>query len=394
MIFMAKIKEYKLKDGSKRYKFQLYIGIDAKDGKQKNTTRRGFKSVKEAKLALSRLEIEVSEGAFEDKKQGTFQEVYEMWLDGVYQNTVKESTLVKTQELFNNHILPKFGNVKVESIDIDACQTAIDEWFNSIKKYKMLKNYTKRVLDYAINKKYITYNPMNNVIVPVRKSNVTIEDKSSNFFSREELDEFLNHVKQDLSPRWYTFFQLLAYSGMRKGEVLALDWQSVDFENNQIHITKTLTLGLNNTLIIQSPKTASSIRTIDMDEGTMTNLKRWKVQQAQELLRIGIGTNNPEQPLFTTYQNNYLPPAMTTNRIRSIVKKHNLKYVTCHGLRHTHCSLLFEAGATIREVKDRLGHADISTTMNIYDAVQPKSKLEAASKFSDYMNAGRVGIMK
>lgn len=394
MIFMAKIKEYKLKDGSKRYKFQLYIGIDAKDGKQKNTTRRGFKSVKEAKLALSRLEIEVSEGAFEDKKQGTFQEVYEMWLDGVYQNTVKESTLVKTQELFNNHILPKFGNVKVESIDIDACQTAIDEWFNSIKKYKMLKNYTKRVLDYAINKKYITYNPMNNVIVPVRKSNVTIEDKSSNFFSREELDEFLNHVKQDLSPRWYTFFQLLAYSGMRKGEVLALDWQSVDFENNQIHVTKTLTLGLNNTLIIQSPKTASSIRTIDMDEGTMTNLKRWKVQQAQELLRIGIGTNNPEQPLFTTYQNNYLPPAMTTNRIRSIVKKHNLKYVTCHGLRHTHCSLLFEAGATIREVKDRLGHADISTTMNIYDAVQPKSKLEAASKFSDYMNAGRVGIMK
>ncbi|WP_290123376.1 tyrosine-type recombinase/integrase [Secundilactobacillus silagei] len=70
-----------------------------------------------------------------------------------------------------------------------------------------------------------------------------------------------------------------------------------------------------------------------------------------------------------------------------VINKYHLKYITVHGLRHTHASLLFEAGATIKEVQDRLGHSDVKTTMDIYTHVSKYARKETASKFSQYINA-------
>ncbi|MFL2130792.1 tyrosine-type recombinase/integrase [Ruoffia sp. FAM 20858] len=385
----TKIKEYKLKDGSTRYQFQLYLGYDPITGKQKNTTRRGFKSVKEARLAMNRLELNFAENGFQDKRTGRFEEVYELWLESVYIRTVKASTLNKTYELFKNHILPAFGHYKLEDISVVHCQETINEWCDKLDKYRTLKNYVQRVLDYGISMNYITDNPMKKVIVPKRKEELDEEDegrKQGNFFSKAELNQFLTIVEEELSVRWFAFFRLLAYSGARKGELLALDWKSVDFEQNKISLSKTLSYGVGNKLIIQTPKTRASVRSISIDAETMVILKRWKQQQAIDLLRLGHNVNATSQVVFTTYDNNYIPPANTTNRIRSIVERHELPYVTCHGLRHTHCSLLFESGASIREVKDRLGHKDIATTMNIYDHVQAESREATADKFAEYMS--------
>ena len=94
----------------------------------------------------------------------------------------------------------------------------------------------------------------------------------------------------------------------------------------------------------------------------------------------------PTQVVLTTYKNEYMQHAPVTNRINKIIKKHDLKTITVHGLLHTHCSLLFEVGLPIQQVKERLGHSDIQTTMNIYTHVTEKVREQTAERFAKFVN--------
>lgn len=144
----------------------------------------------------------------------------------------------------------------------------------------------------------------------------------------------------------HAFFRHLAFTGMRKGEALALTWNDIDTSLNELKINKALAQGIDFRLVIQSPKNHSSVRTLSIDDNTVKLLQRWQMKQRDD----------------------------------------NLKKITIHGFRHTHCSLLFEAGRTIEEVKDRMGHSDIKTTMNIYTHVSKDVKDEVASNFAKYVN--------
>lgn len=380
------IKEYTKKDGSKAYMFRMYLGIDPITGKQRGTTRRGFKTVREAKLAYSRLQLEVDEEGFKSQNKTTYSELFELWYDTVYINTVKESTRVKTKELFKNHILPAMGNKRVDSITIRQCQMMVNEWYGQLKNFKTVKNYALRVLDYAVTLELIRDNPMKKVVMPKHKEKVAHEEQSGNFYSKDELQTFLTCCKEDLSYDWYAFFRLLAFSGFRKGEAMALTWKDINFTDQTITINKTLANGENNRLIIQPPKSRSSNRKISLDAITLGILKEWRKQQAIEMFKHGYNTRNESQLVFTNTKNTYMQPSKTRKVMLSVIKKNDLQTVTVHGLRHTHCSLLFESGAPIQVVKERLGHADIQTTMNIYAHVTQKSKEDTAERFSKYVN--------
>jgi len=89
--------------------------------------------------------------------------------------------------------------------------------------------------------------------------------------------------------------------------------------------------------------------------------------------------------VFSNEKNEFLQPTKTRKWLIQVQVKFNLKKITTHGLRHTHCSLLFEAGASIKEVQDRLGHSDIKTTMDIYTHVTQKAKEGAIQKFENYL---------
>lgn len=375
---------YTLKDGEKRYMFQLYIGVDPLTGKEQRTTRRGFKTQKEAQLALSRLRLEIENGTFRKATAETYQDMYKLWIEQ-YKNTVEESTFVKTSELFKNHILPAIGSYKIEKISVEVCQRHVNEWFDKLKKYRAIKSYAAKVLQFAMKRGYITSNPFALVEMPTAKNKKIEEDEIENFYTREQLIHFLKCLENENNFKVYALIRLLAFSGMRKGEALALIWKDINFKTNEIRINKALSRGANNRLYVKSTKTGIA-RTIKMDENTMSILKDWKKKQKQDYLVLGYNTLNPEQLVFSNENNTYLQPTKTGKWIMQAQKKYQLDKITTHGLRHTHCSLLFEAGASIKEVQDRLGHTDVQTTMNIYTHVSEKAKEEAIQKFEKYLN--------
>ncbi|WP_342577312.1 Arm DNA-binding domain-containing protein [Psychrobacillus sp. FSL K6-2843] len=123
---VSPIKSYKLKSGETRYEFPAYLGVDPLTGKQKRTLKRGFKTRKEAELALARIKLEVANGTYQKERAETYQEVYDLWVKQ-YEKTVEESTYVKTMGVFKNHILPAMSAYKIEKIHVDICQRHVDE---------------------------------------------------------------------------------------------------------------------------------------------------------------------------------------------------------------------------------------------------------------------------
>lgn len=383
---VSPIISYKLKNGETLYKFPVYLGVDPLTGKQKRSSRGKFKTRREAELALARIKLDVANGTYQQERPETYQEVYDLWVKQ-YEKTVEESTFVKTTGVFKNHILPSMGAYKIEKIHVDVCQKHVDEWASKLKKFRMVKAYAAKVLDFAIKRSYIQTNPFAHVDLPVSASKKAIgadEDELENFYTREQLIEFLACLERESNYKAYSLFRLLAFSGMRKGEALALTWNDLNFTTNEVRINKALSRGKDNRLYVKSTKTGVA-RTIKMDDKTMTILKDWKKKQKLDYLLLGFNTMQPKQLVFNNEQNEYLQPTKTRKWIMYVQNKYKLNTITTHGLRHTHCSLLFEAGASLKEVQDRLGHSDVQTTMNIYAHVTKKAKEEAILKFASYI---------
>ena len=125
-ITMATFKQYETVKG-KFWKYRAYLGIDETTGKDKRIEKRGFKTKKEAQLSLSRLQLDYDKNGSVSNTKYTYNDMYLLWLEQ-YKNTVKESTLAKTQRTFKNHILPFFGQYRIDKIKPTYCQKAINLW--------------------------------------------------------------------------------------------------------------------------------------------------------------------------------------------------------------------------------------------------------------------------
>lgn len=381
---VSPIKSYKLKNGETRYEFPVYLGVDPLTGKQKRTMKRGFKKRKEAELALARIKLEVAKGTYKQERAETYQELYNIWVKQ-YEKNVEESTFVKTIGIFKNHILPAMSAYKIEKITVDICQKHVNEWAEKLKKFRMVKAYAAKVLDFAIKRGYIQTNPFTYVETRIKpKKTIAIEKKNENFYTREQLNKFLSHCEQSLHYKAFTLLHLLAFTGMRKSEALALTWNDLNLIEKELSITKAIGRGKSARLYLKPPKTGSS-RVIKLVDRTITILKEWKRIQKQEYLVLGHNTTKANQLIFSNTNNEYIQPVQVQKWMYSVQKKHSLVKITPHGLRHTHCSLLFEAGASIKEVQDRLGHTDVKTTMDIYTHVTKKAQEGAIQKFDSYL---------
>ena len=378
------IRHYTKKDGKKYYMLQVFLGKDEVTGKKKYTTRRGFKTRKEALLCEAKIKTEIANNGLLNTDVTTFKEIYELWYEG-YQHTIKESTLVVNSYVFKL-LLKKLETLQLRKITLPYCQKIINDYSKefSLSTLKKIKIYGVMILEYAVKMKVIYSNPMKDVLLPKKKVDVNSNDADL-YYTKDELNHFLKLVDSTNDIKLSAMFRVLAYTGIRKGELQALNWDDIDFNNNTININKTLSINSEYKITVQTPKSKSSIRKISIDEQTKLILKRWKAKQRELFFSVGTRVKK-HQPCFTEeVTNSYLYLNFMNDKLRKICKKHKFKEIKIHGFRHTHCSLLFESGFTIQEVQDRLGHSDLKTTMSVYAHVTEKQRDNMADKFAKFM---------
>ncbi|WP_392388986.1 site-specific integrase [Gorillibacterium timonense] len=232
-------------------------------------------------------------------------------------------------------------------------------------------------------------NPMKGTTIPkAEKEHLAVPtSESRNYWEKAKIKKFLAAVKRDCTPRDQLMFHLLIYTGARKGEVLALRWGDVDAKAKTINFSKTLFQDKSGFTSLTS-KTAASRRIISLDDNkTLALIKKRRTSEKERLLAIGSTTGTQDNDYFFTREDDSTPLrlAYPNDKLAELIKAHNLHTITIHSLRHTHASLLFEAGASIKEVQERLGHSDIQMTMNIYTHVTKAAKEKAADRFEKFL---------
>jgi integrase len=207
-----------------------------------------------------------------------------------------------------------------------------------------------------------------------------------NFLTRNEIDELLKLAEKD--DQWsYYFIYLAVNTGMRRGELLGLSWDHIDFKKLTIHVKQNLVRSKEEGVIIKSPKNRSSRRVIKIESDDVKTLIKLKKIQNKNKLLFGPEYNNKNNFVFAKANGEMLYPNTATKRFRALAKKLNFENVRLHDLRHSHATLMLQAGVHPKVVQERLGHATITTTLNTYSHVIPTLQAESVKKYKEYMNS-------
>lgn len=363
------IKAYTLKNGNKRYYAKTYLGKDANTGKEDWDWKYGFKSEREARNHQARVKVDYENNKTEFKsKKLKFEDITNEWLQ-VYRKSVKENTYIKEEDRISSRILPHFANSYVSEITVAYCQKVANEWYKSYTKANTLVSLVNRIFKFAINQGYIESNPMDKIIRPKNTHKKEFEAK---FYEKEELKHFLECIENE-NILVSTMFRTFAFTGLRTGELLGLQWEHIDFDKKTISVKQVL-VRVKQQYKLQPPKNKNSRRTIGIDQGTLDKLALLREQNPNSIF------------VFSNAHGDHLNIYYCYTKLKKLIKKYKLPEISTHGLRHTHCSLLFEAGVSMNDVKDRLGHATIQTTLNIYSHVTKNKRKDTAEKFSNFMD--------
>lgn len=394
-------KAQKCKCGAK-WGFLVDVGINPATGKRKQKFKGGFSTKKEAEAAKVTFLAEVQAVGFVDPSKAMFADIANEWLESYAADAeLKPGTIrIRKHEIGRLNLRLKFARIK----DISAGQ--YQEALRQLKEEDGFADNTmsglhgtaRMIFKYARKMEYIKKDPTEFARVPRSKKTVEqIEGKAElpKYMEKHELAQFLKTAEERGLDRDYEFFCLLAYSGIRVGELLALKWSDLDFEKGIISITKTLYNPKNNPLSFEllTPKTKRSVRKIVMDDEVMKLLKSLKIRQAEFKLRtpeyfdggfVSAIIGNRKNPGYPDVVKVIALRMQRINKLAGLSES-----FTPHTFRHTHTSLLAEARATLDSIMERLGHADDEVTRLIYTHVTQDLKKEAAQRFSDLMNGLR-----
>ena len=378
------IKKYTTKNGETRYLFQTYLGIDPITGKERRTTRRGFKTMKEAKQAERNLLFDVEENGLPSNQSDgfqdpTFEELAQLWLEN-YKTTVKPSTFENVKSKVEKMTEEHFKELKLKKITVAYCQKVVIELSKTYVLYNHYLSVINRIFKYAVLMDILDSNPFDKVIKP--KSRQT--QRKGNFLTKEELKEFLKLAKTATLSYFFPLVHLMSYTGLRQGEALALKWSDIDFENKKITVDKTATR-IKERQTLQTPKTKNSKRVISIDPATLSILKGWKKDQIKIYFKNGKHFEGDENFIFTNQRGEWVHIHNFIRYFKRFIADHKLKSITPHGLRHTHASLLFSAGVEPKNISDRLGHSTVQITLDLYTHITEEQRTDTVEKLLEYM---------
>ena len=321
-------------------------------GQKRQKLKRGFKLQREAK-EWERLFLE----QFAKSPDITFEALYSKYLK-FKENRVRASTLKIQRVVIESHILPFFKDKIVSEItpaDIVEWQNELLNKNLSASHTRQINTYLKMIFKYAIDYLGLSQSPVKSQICKSEKSKV-------DFWTPDEYKVFSDYIQDRIEL--YTAFEILFYTGMRKGELLALTLNDIDFDQKTIDINKTLVY-VNGEYTTQPPKTPKSRRTIEVPEFLLNEIQTYSEK---------IYGLNPGHRLF------HKSLEWLGISLKNICSRIDLKPIRVHDLRHSHASMLIDLGANPLMIAERLGHEDVKMTMNTYSHLFKSHEKEIIEK--------------
>jgi integrase len=369
---------------------------DPVTGKRRQISRRAD-TKKEAEAKVDEVLKELTEHGIDESKVKhlTFEDVAWEWYNVYSRGNVKPNTIrVRKNEI--KVLLRYIAKVNINKITHKMHQDILNDLDDkgyarvTIEGVHVTANM---IYKYAIKNKMRKDNPASGAVIPNKP--ITVEEIEKNsieekYLEKSELEDFLKACWEYGTFQDVVVFYLLAFSGMRSGELLSLKWSDINFETNEIRITKTMYNPNCNMrkYLLTTPKTKGSIRTVDVDETVIELLKRHKENQEKEnekKLKDKDEEYHNGNFVFC-HKNGY--PYVQRNLIMwmgRLIKHTNItKKATPHIFRHTHISMLAEAGVDLPTIMKRVGHEDQETTLKIYTHVTEKMKKNANEKIKIY----------
>ena len=324
------------------------------------------KTQSEAREKLAQCIAQRDRGEITMGSDMTVERFYNIWMSEIACNYLRPTTLDLYKRTFQKYILPMLGKKKLKNLDVDDIQKCL----NSIKSHsvyqaQIAKKALSSMLVRAKKRRYILTNPTRDVELPA------IENETPAMWSEEQLRRFLEEAKAT-SP-YYTAYALIANYGLRRGEVLGLRWEDVDFVNKRIHIRQQV-VSVNNQPQIGKPKTKKSIRELALNE--------WLFGLLEERFIPGM-----EGLIFHTKNNTPIAPRNFYRDFQKVAKRAGLPHIKIHALRHMAACFMRDAGVDLKTCQDILGHSTSFMTLDVYQHSDISHKRDASNKIGGLLLA-------
>ena len=301
------------------------------------------------------------------------------------QRGVKHSTIVRYKEL-TTRIYPVIGHIKLCDLRVDH----LNDLYTSLSADGLNKKtggklstktiiehhrLISTVLEQAFKERLVIFNVARQAELP------RMEKKDVNYFQPEQIEAIRNALENE-QPKWKMLVHLLLITGARRGEILGLKWDKVDFDKNRIYICNSILYSSDRGVYEDTPKTEKSKRYVTLPKETIDELRRYRQYQAQEFLKNGI-PQSINGFVFSQIDGTAMHPDSVTDYLKKFSKKYNLPHINAHAFRHTMASMLYFNGVDSVSISKRLGHAQVSTTANIYAHIIEEADQRNADILSD-----------
>lgn len=390
---MASIQERRNKDGVlTAFKILVHRGRDA-GGKQLKPYITTFKveqgwsektARKKAEAFAAIYEKACKEGLASDARQ-TFQQYCDYVIRMKEERGVKATTVARYRDLAKR-IYPEIGYLKIRDIRPDTLNV-LYSWLNSdgmnmktggkLSPKTILEHHRliHTVFENAVMEGLISSNPADRVIPPKN------EAPEVEYYQPEDIEAIQNALEEE-PIKWKAFTYVLLITGARRGEVVGLRWSDIDFENNTISFERNVQYLPTKGIYVDTPKTSKGYRTISVPAEMIRVLRSYKAWQAGEKMRLGVFYED-QGFIFTKEDGSPMHPDTPNRWLKRFADRHGLSHIHPHAFRHSMASLLFFKKADNVSVSRRLGHAQVSTTENIYAHVIKKADKENAEILED-----------
>ena len=369
---------------NKRWIGQYISGI-AEDGKAIRKSVYG-KTQKEVVNKLNEVKYQMNNDIYVEKNGIKLVKIMEdIREEKLASNTISGGQYARLKWTINKIKNSKLGEMKIQ----DVTKNDIQEFLNSIKD--LSDSYIKKLYEQFVQayrraeiKKYITYNPMYEVIKPKSdKQTKVVEALDINV--QKAFTEYLNKVSIENEP-YKNIFLIQIYMGLRIGEVLALSTKNIDLENKLLYVKRTLTNDKEFAIILgNKAKTYAGNRTLPIPD--------FLVPIFEEQLKYANG--NLHNLIFTT-NDNYIRTSAINKELKRIFDeelKTSSKNISTHCLRHTYGTRCIEAGMTAVVLQRLMGHKDVTVTLNTYTSVFNKFKEDELEKVNNYLTNNQLNFV-